>query len=275
MPDTTDLLLALRDVGIEAPAAGDAGDARARAALQRAIERPRRFRRRVRLPFATRSIALAPAALLVAVVATAAAGSVALVGADPTTLFEANPGNFGNPAQIHQTVIPSTVREIDSYRVPGIGEVQYWVADTEQHGLCQAMRLPNKTWAVVPGTIPNTAGQVPACGPTRQQEVRAQGNSLTGLAPTSVDEQSISLKNPSGLWWDVYYGIVNADGAAGVKDQANGRTTPLIDGRYFVLVVPLGPFRRGMCMGCDNLRAIDSAGHALPANYGPEQYRNH
>jgi hypothetical protein len=33
--------------------------------------------------------------------------------------------------------------------------------------------------------------------------------------------------------------------------------------------------RVGSCDGCDNLRAINSAGDILPANYGPEQDRNH
>jgi hypothetical protein len=27
--------------------------------------------------------------------------------------------------------------------------------------------------------------------------------------------------------------------------------------------------------GCDSIRAIDAAGSVLPANYGPEQHRNH
>ena len=87
----------------------------------------------------------------------------------------------------------------------------------------------------------------------------------------SVDEQSVSMKGLAGRWWDVYYGIVSANGAAGVKDPANGQTAPLIDGRFFVMVER----RPGNCAGCDNVRAIDAAGNILPANYGPEQYRNH
>jgi hypothetical protein len=89
--------------------------------------------------------------------------------------------------------------------------------------------------------------------------------------PMSVDEQSVSMKASAGPWWDIYFGIVSADGAAGVKDPGNGQTAPLIDGRYFVMVVK----GAGSCQGCNNLRAISAAGHVLPANYGPKQYRNH
>jgi hypothetical protein len=135
MPDTTDLLIALRDVGVAAPAVGDAGDRRVQSALAREIAGRRRARRRVRLPFGTRSITLMPAALLVIVATTAAAATVALVNADPTTLFKSNPQGNSSPGW-HQTVIPSTVRKLATVDVPGVGAVQYRVAATEQHGRC-------------------------------------------------------------------------------------------------------------------------------------------
>lgn len=97
MPDTTDLVVALRDIGVDPPAVGDAGDGRVRSALQREIGRRRRPRRRLRLPFGTRSISLMPAALLATVATTAAAATVALVNADPTTLLKSNPQ--GNPTR--------------------------------------------------------------------------------------------------------------------------------------------------------------------------------
>jgi hypothetical protein len=274
MSDGIDLLFALRNVGVDVPADGDPGDARVRRSVQRAIDgKSTGQRRRLRLPFGRRSIALLPTALLVTVATAAAAGTVGLLTASPTNLFKHNPGFFGVP-HTPQTVIPSTVRRITTFEVPGLGHVQYWIGATRQHGLCQAMRLPNKTWAVMPGTVGN-AGTMPGCGPTRRQQVIAQGNSRVGLLPMSVDEQSISLKGRSGEWLDVYYGVVDANGAAGVIDPRNRRTAPLINGRYFVMVVPLGRFHRGICMGCENLRAINATGTVLPANYGPMQYRNH
>jgi hypothetical protein len=274
MRDATDLLSALRDVGVAVPTAGDRGDERVRRAVEHEIKGRRRSGRRLRLPFSGRSIALMPAALLtIAVTAAAAAagaGTVALFASSPTRLFEQSPTAPSRPGLPHETVVASTVHVIDTFRVPGVGPVQYWVADTAQHGLCQALRRPDGTWAGYAdhGT---GGGQMPGCGPTRAQVVAAQDNSHVGLAPMSVDEQSVSIRDPAGRWWDIYFGIVAADGAAGVKDIATGHIAPLIDERYFVMVVR----RHGNCMGCDNLRAIDAAGKLLPADYGPAQDRNH
>jgi hypothetical protein len=264
MSDTTDLLTALRDVGVAGPAAGDSGDGRVRSALEREINGPRRRCPRVQLPFGSRSIALMPAALLTfTVTAAAAAGTVALFQASPTTLFKKSPPEVSGAGVPHEVVILSTVHVIDTFTVPGVGAVQYWVADTAQHGLCQAFRRPDRAWAGYPDNG-SGAGQLPGCGPTREQLVVAQGNSHVGLAPMSVDEQSVSIKDLAGRWWDIYYGVVSANGAVRVKDPANGQTAPLIDGRYFVMVGR----RPGSCAGCDNLRAIDAAGNILPANYG-------
>lgn len=276
MSDVTDLLSALRDVGVSVPARGDAGDARVRAAVQRAVGGKRTFARRVRLPFTTCSIRLMPAVMLVVAATTAAAaGTVSLLNASPTALFQHNPAfSFGQPVP-SETVIPSTVRRIATFVVPGVGQVQYWVGATRQHGLCQAMRQPNGTWAVLPGTVGNTAGTMPGCAETRRQQVMAQGNSPYGLMPMAVDEQSISIRNHHGDLFDIYYGVVYADGATRVLDPHSHRTAPLIEGRYFVMVAPRGRFHRGICVGCDNLRAINAAGKLLPANYGPRRYRNH
>jgi hypothetical protein len=204
--DTTDLLTALRDVGVASPAVGDPGDTRVRRALEREINGRCRPGRRVRLPFGSRSIALMLAGLLtIAMTTAAAAGTVALFQANPTTLFKKSPPEVSSTGVPHETVIPSTVRVIDTFTVPGVGVVRYWVADTAQHGLCQAFRRPDGTWAGYPdhGT---GAGNLPGCGPTRAQLVEAQGNNHVGWGPISVDEQSISMTDSAGRWWDVYYG---------------------------------------------------------------------
>jgi hypothetical protein len=270
MPEATDLLLALRDVGVDPPRDGDPGDIRVRAAVRRAADRMPGRRRRVRLPQGRRSIRLVPAVLLLTGVTAAAAGAYGLLNGSPTALFANNP-----QSSFHETVIRSTVRRIASFQVPGIGTVQYWVAATRQRGLCQAIRLPNSTWAVMGANLAASAGEVPGCAPTRKQQVIAQGNSSIGLLPMAVDQRSISLKNPHGDWFDVYYGVVDATHATAVHDPSNRRTAPLIDSRYFVMVVPRGQSRYGICMGCDSLRAINSAGKIVSANYGPERYRNH
>ncbi len=272
MGDATDLLTALGDVGVTSPIAGDCGDEQVRGALEREMS-GRRRPRRVRLPFSNRSFALIPAMLIMAGATTAAAGTLAVLHADPTALFQKNSrsASTGVPLPRRQTVIPSTVRVIDTVQVPGVGAVQYWVADTAQHGLCQAMRRPNGSWAGYSdrGT---SGGQVPGCEPTRQQVVAAMtaaegGKLRVGLGPMSVDEQSVAIKDATGRWWGIYYGIVSAGGAAGVKDPVTGQTVPLIGDRYFVMVAR----RAGNCDGCDSLRAINAAGDILPANYGPER----
>jgi hypothetical protein len=187
----------------------------------------------------------------------AAAPTVTLVNADPTTLFQHSTQAGPNPGQ-QQTVIASTVRKLAAVDVPGVGPVQAWIADTEQHGRCWGLLGPHGWLALSMDN--HSAGAVPGCAATRTQEVLRQGNSPVGLAPTS-----------SGRAWDIYYGTVTADGAAAVRDQTTGKTAPLISGQYFILVER----QTTNCDGCDNLRAIDAAGSVLPANYGPVQYRNH
>jgi hypothetical protein len=116
-----------------------------------------------------------------------------------------------------------------------------------------------------------STGSVPGCGPTREQLVLAQGDSPVGLMPMSVDYLANSVKASTGRSWEIYYGTVNADGAAAVRDQGTGRAAPIIDGRYFTLVER----QSTSCDGCGDLRAINAAGRVLPADYGPERDRDH
>ena len=262
----TDLLTALRDVGTAAPTAGDTGDARVRSALEREIGARRRFSRRIRLPFGIGSITLVPAVLFVSVAAATAAATFSLLHADPTTLFERNPQVWGR----HETVIRSTVRRLAVVHVPGVGAIQYWVAETQQGGRCWGLRAPSGSWLTL-AMNNRSAGSVPGCGPTRKQLVLAQGDSSVGLMPMSVDYLANTVKGARGQSWAIYYGTVNADDAAAVRDQGTGRTAPVIDGRYFILVERQATH----CAACSNLRAINTAGKIVPANYGPERYRNH
>jgi hypothetical protein len=203
-----------------------------------------------------------PAAVLVSVAAAAAAATISLLSANPTTLFEHNPQVWGR----HETVIPSTVRKLATVDVPGVGAIQYWVAETEQHGRCWGLRRPSGSWLTL-AMNDRSAGSVPGCGPTRKQLVLAQGDSSIGLMPMSVDYLANSVTGSTGQSWEIYYGTVNADGAAAVSDQGTGKTAPIIDGRYFILVERQ--------TSNSYLRATNAAGSVLPADYGPERYRNH
>jgi hypothetical protein len=270
-----DLLLAIGDLGVAAPLPGDRGDIRARTALARETERISRLGRS-RL---TRSIrrggrraVLVPAAVLLSTAAAAAATGIATgllnpfqVAHDnavdtPLRLFENNPGvTNATPAALwHQTVIASTVRQIETFTLPGVGAVQYWVADTEQHGICTALRLPDGTWA---GLQHNgrVGGSMPGCRPTRAQLSRG------ALGLDGFDHQDSGVIDRSGKPWLLDYGVVTAPGhAARVRDTVSGISAPVVAGKYFVLAVrPVGSDR-----GDDiRLRAFDASGRTIAKGF--------
>jgi hypothetical protein len=282
MPDVNDALYAMRDVGISLPESGDAGEDQIRFELAREFASRSLFRhRRIRLPFVGRTIALIPALLGVTVATAAAAvGATALFQPSPVAVFRHNAqpeGPVGSPPEL---VIPASAHVIDQFTIPGVGPVQYWIANTKQHGLCQAFARAHGTW---PGNAAHspTARFVGDCRPTREQLVHqemqgATAQNFTGLLPMSVDEQSVSVQGTGRRWWVIYYGVVSADGAVAVKNPRTRQTAPLINRRYFVMLSHPGPGPNGTsCVGCDNLRAINARGKVLEADYGPAQYRNH
>jgi hypothetical protein len=126
MSDTTDLLLALRCVGVAEPAvAGDTGDRRIRSALEREISGHRRSRLRRRLRFGARRITVLPAALLVSAAAAAAATTVAVVhfyyqtSTPVMTACEGAPGIA--PTGILLSCANTSVREINGIAWHGWG----------------------------------------------------------------------------------------------------------------------------------------------------------
>lgn len=282
MSDINDALYAMRDIGISLPDSGDAGENRIRSALAREFTSRSLLRhRRIRLPFVGRTIALIPALLGVTVATAAAAvGASALLQSGPVTVFRHNAQPIGAVGSARELVIPASAHAIDRFAIPGVGAVQYWIANTKQHGLCQAFARAHGTW---PGNAAHspTARFVGDCRPTREQIVRqemksASAQNFTGLLPMSVDEQSVSVQGTDRRWWVIYYGVVSADGAVAVKNPRTRQTAALINGRYFVMLSHPGPGPNGTsCVGCDNLRAINARGKVLEADYGPAQYRNH
>lgn len=85
------------------------------------------------------------------------------------------------------------------------------------------------------------------------------------LMPMSVAYLPNSVTGSSGETWEIYYGIVNTDDAAGVRDLGTGKAAPPIDGRYFILVER----QTTNCGSCgQSLRAINATGKVLSANYG-------
>lgn len=250
MPDSDldmDLLFALRDVGVAAPVAGDGGDRRVRAALGRETARPARWRTRW-LARGVRPAALVPAALLLTTAAAAAAGVATGVlnpfafaehnaGDAPARLFQVSPGRFGpttNGKPFRETVIPGTVRKAETLTVPGVGSVQFWIADSKQHGVCAALRLPSGGWAGMQdgGRI---GGELPGCVPTRAQM------GAGALIIDGFDYTQSNVVAAGGKHWMLLYGAVSAPGEpVMVRDRFSGRSTRVVDGRYFAIA--LRPF---------------------------------
>jgi hypothetical protein len=137
MSDTTDLLIALRDVGLADPPSGeDAGEARVRVAIEREIAGPRRAQRlRRRLPFHARRITLLPAVLAVTAATTAAAATVAAVQffyQTKTPVMTACEGAAtAAPSGILLSCANTSVREINDIRWHGWGDKRVTGTGTE------------------------------------------------------------------------------------------------------------------------------------------------
>jgi hypothetical protein len=282
MSDMNDALYAMRDVGISLPESGDAGEEQIRSALARQLTSRGPLRhRRIRLPFVGRTVALIPALLGVTVATAAAAvGASALLQSGPVAVFKHNAQPVGTVGSAPELVIPASAHVIDQFTIAGVGPVQYWIANTKQHGLCQAFARAHGAW---PGNAAHssTARFVGECRPTREQSVHqemegATGQNFAGLLPMSVDEQSVSIQGTDRRWWVIYYGVVSAHHAVAVTNPRTRQTAPLINGRYFVMLSHPGPGPNSTsCVGCDNLRAINARGKVLDADYGPARFRNH
>jgi len=127
------------------------------------------------------------------------------------------------------------------------------VADTEQHGICTALRLPDGTWAGLQNDG-HAGGTMPGRRPTRQQ--------LSGgaLVLNGFDfEDSAAIAN-DGQRWVIAYGVVSAPRqAARVRDTVSAASVPVIDGRYFAIA-----FRPVANDSDDNhLEAVDASGQTV------------
>jgi hypothetical protein len=224
-------------------------DRTARAVLEREMQaskndRTARSRRRFGL---ARRTALVPVALMLTSAAAIAGTGLATgffnlnkqakdnVADTPLQLFQADlPAQPPASPQTlwRQTVIPSTVHTIATPTIPGIGTVQYWVADTTQHGICTAIRLPDGSWAGLKN-FKQVGGSLVGCRPTRAQ-LGAGALILSGFDYTysevlARDAQKFLLE----------YGEITAPGhPTRVRDEATGVTAPVIDRKYFLLVIP-------------------------------------
>jgi len=178
----------------------------------------------------------------------------------PLELFQRDPGAIVTTAgpQSPETVIPSTVRELGTFTVPGVGRMQYWVADTRQHGICGALRLPDDDWAGFDNAGLH-GGQFPACYPTRRQ-VGAGALIIDGF-----DFLQTTVPSDNGQRWYILYGAVSAtETPVRVLDTVSKRNASLVRDSYFAIA--LHPV--GNDYGDDvHLEAFDAAGQRI-ANQG-------
>jgi hypothetical protein len=179
-----------------------------------------------------------PFLLLAAMATLAACGAVGAIkfggnlGAfshdSPIALFKANPAALF-PNTSHQVVIPRTVHRVATATVPGVGKFEYWIALSTKGWLCEAIRLPDRTWAATSDGHDklDPGGAAPACG---------------GV-PWPLDGYSymqLSIPAPHGRWWRIEYGFGPTQGKpVKVRDTFSGATAPIADGRYFAIVLPL------------------------------------
>ncbi len=299
MADLNDTLLAVRYAGIpNLPDTGDAGDRHAQQALEREMTgsgswRPAWTTRRIRVG----AFAVAPVAAL-AVAATAAAAATVAVAISATSLFQQNPAAI--PGGPPQTVLPATVRQVDSVTIPDYGTVVAWGATTQQGGLCLALKLPDGTWAGLPPGTATVSGPVPGCFTTRQQmvvnhEAVAPGQQPTGMAPMPLELWDETVVNSTGQHWDIYVGYVEAQGtAATVRSPITGVSAPVTSDGYYMLAEPtahnsqipgMAPPKNApappknapqgeynpntLCEGCDGgyLQVLNAAGQPLQPDY--------
>jgi hypothetical protein len=269
-----DLLTAMRDLGIHDPLP-ESVDARSRSALAAEIERTTRPRSARWLPRSrpARRIVIVLTALLTTGAAAAAATFVVRslnptkiaeqnVRDAPLRLFERNPDVIGATpaAEWKQTVIPSTVRMLGTFTVAGVGPLQYWVADTKQHGICGALRMSNGQWVGLQHRGMET-GSFPGCYPTRAQ-VGAGALIIDGF-----DFINSSVTGRQGQHWFFIYGAVSTPQTlARVRDTFSGTNASLVRGHYFAIA--LHPV--GNDYGDDvHLEAFDAAGQEIAAQGKP------
>jgi len=215
----------------------------------------------------SRFAAIAASAVLV-VCAGATAAVVdpwSLLSTEPaTTLFSDNPAywNQDNPPNSNTAVIASSVTELGTINVPGVGAFQYWGAQTKNGEWCEAFKAPDGLWAGTSATASdkvdpsyNFDGSVPGCGTYSNTD---QGGGFhwgsDEIGPIAHGNTGATVNDLSA----VIYGTVDNPGSATkVVDATTGASTSILDGHYFALVLP----RRSL--GTIQLEAIDASGKII------------
>jgi len=235
------------------PSAGARRDARV--ALLHVISGERRTRRRHRVRGPGR-LALVWAALLLGTTGATAATVFAIdnfTHDTPTQLFRVNPDRLLGSPWVKQSLVPGTVRLVESFKVPGVGQAQYWTAQATHHGICVGLRLPGAVWAGSTENRFELSGPVPGCVYKFSADPKAGWSPKRGF---------FWLEYQVGGSWRgrIVIGTVASVGRpVAVRDAFSGTTASLVGGRYFAILIP--PSHRWQLRY--RLETVDGSGRVL------------
>lgn len=199
-----------------------------------------------------------------ALLATAPAGG--LFRADPQIW---NQDNHDHPAG--DGVIQSSVKEAETLHIRGVGDIHYWVARTRHGGSCEAFKLPDGTWAgtsYAENVKYNFGGIVPGCHAPNQDGNVADGGGFD-FDTDSFGPSPLRDKHAASDFTYVVFGTVDVTGAVQVRDVQTGRTTRIVDRKFFAISRPehlrtTGPGHRP---STPRFQALDSSGKVLSTSW--------
>jgi hypothetical protein len=187
-----------------------------------------------RVASAPRSVRVAIALAVLAIVTTGAAWAAGVFAPSPVELFKFSfPATDAGAGTIFQSVIPETVKQVATVDIPKVGLVALWHADTKEGGWCLGLRLSNGYWlgsgrADVRPSL-DAGGAFPGCFPTGV--IAGARHHLEWL------ENDIDASSLGGTSWRIRSGVITVPGAVKVTDLATGQSTEVVDGDVFVLAI--------------------------------------
>ena len=120
--------------------------------------------------------------------------------------------------------------------IPRYGNVELWSAETEQHGWCSALQLPDGKWS---GLNSGAGGAAPGCYPSRAATNAAAGTPVYVISGFDYYETTVDAREHGGRFWRIVYGVTEfAKPAARIVDTVSGREVTISKGRFFALLVP-------------------------------------
>jgi hypothetical protein len=178
-------------------------------------------------------------ALMFAVLAAGVGTAWAATGSGPLALFASNPQDDGVPGSVwHQEVVPSTVHRVTEVVIPSVGAIEFWYAETAQHGWCGGLRVPGGDWIARDQGPLNGGGAVPGCQPTRE-DINAAGDPVLIINGFDYVEGDVDARAEGHGFWRITYGVVDGRRpAVRVTDRVSGRSTPVLEGRLFARAIP-------------------------------------